>query len=55
MKKKTSYTGIGLVFGVALGAALGLIVFDNMTLYAGFGAGFGLVIGAIADAWKKDR
>jgi uncharacterized membrane protein len=50
--KKTSTVGIGLVFGVAIGAGLGLI-FDNMPIGAGIGAAFGIIIGAIIDSYKN--
>lgn len=52
--KKTSLTGVGLIFGVAIGAGLGLI-FNNMPLGAGIGAGVGLIIGAIVDAYKNKK
>ncbi len=50
--KKTSITGLGLVFGVAIGAGLG-IIFENMAIGAGIGAGMGIVIGAIIDSYKN--
>lgn len=49
---KSSYTGLGLIFGVAIGAGLG-IIFNNMVLYAGIGAGLGIVIGSIYQSSKK--
>ncbi len=48
--KATSVTGLGLVFGVAIGAGLG-IIFDNLAI----GAGIGIVIGAIIDSYKNKK
>ena len=50
--KKTLNVGIGLVFGVAIGAGVGLI-FNNIAIGAGIGAGLGLIIGAIIDSYKN--
>lgn len=41
--RKNTYTGLGLIFGVAVGFALG------GPITAGIGAGLGLVIGAAVD------
>jgi predicted MFS family arabinose efflux permease len=40
--------GMGLPIGLALGAALGLLVFDNIGLGMAMGVAIGLVIDAIA-------
>ncbi len=52
--KKTSVTGLGLVFCVAIGAGLG-IIFNNLAIGAGIGAGVGIVIGAIIDSYKNKK
>ncbi|WP_422123290.1 hypothetical protein DHX103_00305 [Planococcus sp. X10-3] len=56
-KNKTDYskipfTGLGLIFGTAIGAALSLIITGNV-IWAGVGTGIGLVIGAAIDGYKK--
>lgn len=50
-KKKpgsVSYTGLGLIFGTAIGAALCTILSLDI-FWAGAGTGVGLVMGAILD------
>lgn len=37
---------LGLIFGVPIGAALGIILQQNIGVFAGIGAGIGLVAGA---------
>jgi uncharacterized membrane protein len=54
VNKKTSVTGLGLVFGAAIGAGLG-IIFANLAIGAGIGAGLGLIIGSIIDAYKNKK
>lgn len=46
---------IGIVLGLPLGSAIGLLVFDNIALGGGIGLLAGIVIGAIADAQRKSR
>ncbi len=43
------YTGLGLIFGTALGAALCMILSLNI-LWAGVGTAVGLILGAILDS-----
>ena len=50
--KKIPYTGIGLIFGTAIGAGLSLILTGNI-IWAGAGTGVGLILGAIIDSQKK--
>lgn len=50
--KKASFTGIGLIFGVAIGAGLGIIL-NNLAIGAGIGAGLGIVAGAFIDRYKN--
>ena len=60
-KDKIPYTGLGLIFGAALGSTFGLIFQpEYFALSISIGAGFGLTIGAIIDALvsagdKKDK
>jgi hypothetical protein len=50
--KNIPYTGLGLVFGTAIGAAFALAI--NQPIYwAAIGTGLGLVVGAIIDSSKK--
>lgn len=49
---KIPFTGLGLIFGTAIGAAWSLIVTGNV-VWAGVGTGIGLVIGAAIDGAKK--
>lgn len=49
---KIPYTGLGLVFGTAIGVVIALAI--NRPIYwAGIGTGLGLVLGAIIDTLKK--
>ncbi|HSI66434.1 MAG TPA: hypothetical protein VK947_03400 [Planococcus sp. (in: firmicutes)] len=49
---KIPFTGLGLIFGTAIGAALSLIITGNV-IWAGVGTGVGLVLGAVIDSMKK--
>lgn len=49
---KNSYTGLGLVFGTAIGAGL-MIAIGQPIYWAGIGTGIGLIIGAMIDSTKK--
>lgn len=51
---KIPFTGLGLIFGTAIGAALSLIITGNV-LWAGVGTGFGLIAGAAIDGFKKRK
>lgn|GEM_PF-818980 len=51
---KVPFTGMGLVFGTAVGAVLSIAITGNV-LWAGIGTGIGLVVGAIIDAYKKKQ
>lgn len=57
MKKyqKTSYVGLGIIFGFAIGSALGLVLFEQIALGGAFGTCIGIVIGAILDGNKKEN
>lgn len=48
--KKVPFTGIGLIFGTAIGAGLSIILTGNTVIWAGMGTGIGLVIGAMVDS-----
>lgn len=48
------FTGLGLIFGTAIGAMFALILTGDI-LWAGAGTGIGLVIGAAIDGMKKRR
>lgn len=52
-QSKIPYTGLGIIFGTAIGASItiatGLPIF-----WAGAGTGIGLVLGAIIDSTRKN-
>lgn len=50
---KYTYTALGLIFGVAIGAGIG-IIYNNIALFAGIGGGLGIVFGAIAQSSAKN-
>lgn len=49
---KIPFTGLGLVFGTAIGAGLSLII-TGTVIWAGIGTGVGLVIGAAIEGMKQ--
>jgi hypothetical protein len=51
---KVPFTGLGLVFGTAIGAGLSLAITGNV-LWAGIGTGIGLILGAAADSFVKNK
>ncbi len=51
---KFQFTGIGLIFGTALGAVL-CIVLSQPIFYAGIGTAIGLVWGACIDAYSSRK
>lgn len=46
---KGARTGVGLVFGAALGLVFGLMLFDNWWMGPMIGVALGLIVGAVAD------
>lgn len=51
---KIPFTGLGLIFGTAIGAGLSLIITGNV-IWAGIGTGIGLIVGAAIDGYKKRK
>ena len=49
-RKKLPLTGIGLIFGTAIGAGLSIVLTGSTLIWAGMGTGVGLIIGAIAES-----
>ena len=52
---KGARTGVGLVFGAALGLLFGQMLFDNWWLGPMIGVVAGLIIGAVVDLLATDR
>ncbi|ANU21473.1 hypothetical protein BBI15_15450 [Planococcus plakortidis] len=48
------FTGLGLIFGTAIGAIVALILTGDI-IWAGAGTGVGLVLGAAIDGMKKRK
>jgi hypothetical protein len=46
------FTGLGLVFGTAIGISLSLIITGNV-IWGGIGTAVGLIAGAVIDGLKK--
>lgn len=51
---KFQWTGIGLVFGAAVGLLLGMLVFEANWWAPMVGVTVGLLVGAIVDAQQQD-
>lgn len=51
---KVPFTGIGLIFGTAIGAGLSIAITGNV-IWAGMGTGIGLIVGAIIDAYIRKQ
>lgn len=51
-KNSATFTGLGLIFGTALGAAFCMIISINI-LWTGAGTAAGLILGAIIDGQKS--
>ncbi len=49
---RVPFTGIGLIFGTAIGAGLSIVMTGNV-LWGGIGTGIGLIVGAVIDASTK--
>lgn len=52
VKKKNTFTGLGLIFGTAIGVSLSMIITGNV-IWGGIGTALGLVIGAGIDSHKN--
>lgn len=46
---------IGIVLGLPLGSAIGMLVFDNIALGGGIGLLIGIVFGAAIDANRRNE
>jgi len=53
-KNAVSFTGLGLIFGTALGSVFCMIISINI-LWAGAGTAAGLILGAIIDSQKSRK
>ena len=53
MKRKVSYTALGLSIGLILGGIVGLAI-DNMIIFAGGGLVLGLAIGSALDTRRLE-
>ncbi|MDE0582485.1 hypothetical protein ON064_05445 [Planococcus sp. A6] len=51
---KLPFTGLGLIFGTAIGAGLSFVIAGDV-IWAGIGTGVGLVIGAAIDGMKRRK
>ncbi|MBF4460452.1 MULTISPECIES: glycine zipper family protein [unclassified Pseudoclavibacter] len=52
-RKSANAVGIGIALGLPFGAAIGMLLFDNLALGAGLGMLVGIVIGAAYQARSK--
>ena len=50
---KTSHVGNFLIYGFIAGMLVGLVIFNNVALGAGFGMCIGIVVGALTDLKEK--
>ena len=48
------FTGLGLVFGTAIGAGLSIAITESV-LWSGIGTAIGLISGAAVDAYVKNK
>ncbi len=54
-KQKFQWTGLGLIFGAAIGFLVGIIIIPAYFIWFGLGgAGGGLILGSIIDAQTRD-
>ncbi len=53
-KNSATFTGLGLIFGTALGAVFCMIISINI-LWAGIGTAAGLILGAVFDSQKSRK
>ncbi|MGN0174426.1 MAG: hypothetical protein ACI39F_08285 [Acutalibacteraceae bacterium] len=54
-KQQTNYLAIGISFGLCIGAALGLFLFNNLAVGISLGMLFGTAIGLAVDNGKKKK
>lgn len=52
-RSKNTYTGLGLIFGTAIGTSLSMIITGNV-IWGGIGTAVGLILGAGIDGYKKN-
>jgi hypothetical protein len=53
-KSSVSFTGLGLIFGTALGTVF-CVILSISILWAGAGTAVGLILGAIIDSQKSRK
>lgn len=53
--KKYSFTGLGLIFGTALGSVCSIIITGNISWWSGIGTAVGLIIGAGVDSYLANK
>jgi len=52
-KNSGSGVGVGIALGLPFGAALGMLLFDNLVLGAGIGLAMGIAVGAGFEMSRK--
>lgn len=52
-KKPANAVGIGIALGLPLGAAVGMLLFDNLAMGGGIGMLLGIVFGAAYQAYRQ--
>ncbi len=52
LSRETVLTG-SIVFGIALGSLLGMVLLDSIGIGVGLGLSFGLALGAIIESLRK--